>query len=298
MNPFMKFIAGIVKVLKTPLKLWTQAQKLTAVVTGLSVILAGLTVTTVVLHASAPDAPETTAPSTTETAPLATTTEPTTAPTTEATTVPPTEPAPVITDKVLELRELFKENPHTFGWVQIPDSRIDEIVMFSPDKPDFYLYKKFNGYFSAGGTAYIDEVCEVDPESQVLQVYAHNMLSGKHFADLIKYQKESYWEEHPYIYFTTLSGARMYEIFAVVEDQDLPETAEGIKYYEFVDPGTLELFNSYIDYFNEKSLYDTGVTVEFDDRFLMLVTCAYHVENGRMVVLAKEVPYVEPPVTE
>lgn len=298
MNPFMKFIRGILKVLKTPLKLWTQAQKLTAVVTGLGVVLAGLTVTTVVLHVKTPDAPETTAPSFTETMPPATTTESTTVPTTEATTVPPTEPEPVITDKVLELRELYKENPHTFGWVQIPDSRVDEIVMFSPDKPDFYLYKKFNGYFSAGGTAYIDEVCQIEPESQVLQVYAHNMLSGKHFADLMKYQKESYWEEHPYIYFTTLSGARMYEIFAVVEDQDLPESAEGIKYYEFVNPGSLEQFNTYIDYFSENSLYDIDVNVEFDDRFLMLVTCAYHVEDGRMVVLAKEVPYVEPPVTE
>ncbi len=35
------------------------------------------------------------------------------------------------------------------------------------------------------------------------------------------------------------------------------------------------------------SLYDTGVEAEFGDTFLTLSTCAYHVEDGRFVVVAK-----------
>ena len=37
------------------------------------------------------------------------------------------------------------------------------------------------------------------------------------------------------------------------------------------------------------SLYDTGVTATFGDRFITLSTCSYHVDNGRFVVVAKEV---------
>ena len=37
------------------------------------------------------------------------------------------------------------------------------------------------------------------------------------------------------------------------------------------------------------SVYDTGVTAEYGDRFITLSTCAYHTENGRFVVVAKEI---------
>ncbi|WP_318708060.1 hypothetical protein [Candidatus Acetatifactor stercoripullorum] len=39
----------------------------------------------------------------------------------------------------------------------------------------------------------------------------------------------------------------------------------------------------------ELSLFDTGVEAEFGDRFLTLSTCSYQVEDGRFVVVAKEV---------
>jgi len=38
----------------------------------------------------------------------------------------------------------------------------------------------------------------------------------------------------------------------------------------------------------ELSLYDTGVTAEYGDRFLTLSTCSYHVDRGRFVVVARE----------
>lgn len=299
MNPIMKLIGGILKVLKTPLKLWTEAQKLTAVITGLSVILAGLTVTTVVLHATAPEAPETTVPSTTETLPPETTTEPTTVPpTTEPTTVPTTEPGPVITDKVLELRELHKENPDTFGWIWIPDTRVDDIVMYTPNEPSKYLYKDFNGNFRARGLVYIEKFCSMDPEDMIVQIVGHNMLSGVRFADLLKYDKQEFWEEHPYIWFTTMEGARTYEVVTAGYDQVIGVREEGFKYYQFINPVNDEELQKGLDHFFEHSEIDTGVKPEFGDRFIMLCTCAYHTENGRFLVLAREVPYVEPPVTE
>lgn len=39
--------------------------------------------------------------------------------------------------------------------------------------------------------------------------------------------------------------------------------------------------------FGELSLYDTGVEAELGDSFLTLSTCAYHVQGGRLVVVAK-----------
>ena len=57
MNSFLNFFSGIIRVLKTPLKLWSQAQKMTALGTGLGVVLAGLTTTVAVLHTTQPEIP-------------------------------------------------------------------------------------------------------------------------------------------------------------------------------------------------------------------------------------------------
>lgn len=52
---------------------------------------------------------------------------------------------------------------------------------------------------------------------------------------------------------------------------------------------TQEDFDSFYNNIKELSLYDTGVEARFGDTFLTLSTCAYHVKDGRFVVVAKRV---------
>ena len=69
---------------------------------------------------------------------------------------------------------------------------------------------------------------------------------------------------------------------------------EGLfQYHHFVNP-TEEEFEEGIAHFRENACYETGVDVEYGDKLLMLVTCAYHVDKGRFIVLAKEVDYIDP----
>jgi len=296
MNAFAKLLGGVLRVLKTPLKLWSQQQKLTALITGLGVVFAGLATTTVVLHTQEPEPTETTPP-TVQTTVAPTTTEPTTEPTTEATTTAPTEPEPVITEKVLELQKLNEENSHAIGWIYIPNTKVDEVVMYSPDSHDLYLYHNFNKGFSASGLVYIDENCSMDPETQVLQLYGHNMMSGTRFAGIFAYEKQSFYDKHPYIYFTTLEGARCYQVvsagYHVIPDKD---DTESYFFGTFISPSSKEEFDTHMSHYYDASEIETGVTAEYEDNLIMLVTCSHHANNGRFIVLAKEVPYVDPTV--
>lgn len=295
MNPFLKFFGGVLQVLKTPLKLWTQAQKLTAVITGLGVVLAGLTTTAVVLHVNEGNNLET-VPPTIQTTVQTDPSKETTAPTTEATTVP-AESQPVINDKVLELQKMLEENPETYGWIMVPNTRIDEVVMFSPERPDFYLYSNYNGWFNAGGTAYIDEVCSVDPETQVLQIYSHNMLSGAHFGTLNYYAKQEFWEENPYIYFTTINEARTFEVVTAGYMPYIKAAKEGqYRFSDFITYSTVAEFEEHIQHFLDSSVIETGVVPEYLDNFIMLVTC--HGDDERFIVLARETTWVEPEVKQ
>lgn len=213
------------------------------------------------------------------------------------TTFPATEPiiettVPVETEPVIlpELAEIYADNPDLVGWITIEGTVLDYPVMHTPENGEKYLYKNINGNFDVNGLPFIEDGCSMDPESDNIIIYGHNMNSGKMFASLMKYAKKDYWEEHPTIRFSTLYEEREYKIIAAFYDRVYYKYEDCFKFYQFIDAKDEAHFEEAISYFKENAEYDTGVTAEYGDRLITLVTCAYHVKNGRFVVVAKEVP--------
>ena len=213
------------------------------------------------------------------------------------TTFPATEPiiettVPVETEPVIlpELAEIYADNPDLVGWITIEGTVLDYPVMYTPENGEKYLYKNINGNFDVNGLPFIEDGCSMDPESDNIIIYGHNMNSGKMFASLMKYAKKDYWEEHPTIRFSTLYEEREYKIIAAFYDRVYYKYEDCFKFYQFIDAKDEAHFEEAISYFKENAEYDTGVTAEYGDRLITLVTCAYHVKNGRFVVVAKEVP--------
>ena len=61
------------------------------------------------------------------------------------------------------------------------------------------------------------------------------------------------------------------------------------KYYKFYGDLTIEEYNDYINNIKDLSLYDSDVTIEYPTKLITLSTCEYSNENGRLVVVAKEI---------
>ena len=217
-------------------------------------------------------------------------------PTTEA-TEPPTE-APTERVMLENMAELYAQNPEIVGWVRIEDTKLDYPVMYNLDEGFKYLHLTFDGKKAFVGTPFVDKGCLVDPESQNLIIHGHNMKNGTGFRAITGYTNESYWEEHPTIFYSTLYEEREYEVIAVIRDRVYKTTDTCFKFYEFIDPETEEEFIEGIEYFKEHSLYDIEATAEYGDKLLTLVTCAYHTEKGRLVVLAREITDAVEDVTE
>ena len=113
------------------------------------------------------------------------------------------------------------------------------------------------------------------------------MPNGTMFRSLMKYEQSTYWKDHPVIVFDTLYQQQEFEVLAAFYDRVYYKTEDVFKFYQFIDPETEEEFNNGIAQFKEKALYDTGITAEFGDQLITLVTCAYHTDNGRFVVVAR-----------
>lgn len=193
-------------------------------------------------------------------------------------------PEPVMLDR---FTALYAENSDLVGWLSIAGMKIDYPVMQNEDD-EYYLHHDFYGNDSKYGCLYVRERADLNDGTNFV-IYGHNMKDGSMFGDLDLYKDEGFYQEHSVISFDTLYEERIYEIVAVFPSQVYSEQEDAFKYYQFYEADTQEEFDDFYDNIKELSLYDTGVEAQFGDTFLTLSTCAYHVTDGRLVVVAKRV---------
>lgn len=199
-----------------------------------------------------------------------------------------TEPAETEPPQPLpEYIEVSALNPHMVGWIQIEGTKLDYPVMQTPDDPEYYLHKDFYGNYSSHGCIFTEEHCSIEPASDNITLYGHNMKDGSMFGSLRNYRSKSYWEDHRYIYFDTLYERHTYEIFAVFTTVATKGT--GFAYHQFMDAEDQAEFDEYVSDCLAASLYDTGITAQYGDKLITLSTCEYSQKNGRLVVVAKRI---------
>ena len=194
----------------------------------------------------------------------------------------PTSP-PVIHSGLLALHE---KNPDCVAWITIEGTVIDYPVMYRPGQKNYYLHRDFNGKHVSAGALFIAENCDPDSSDNVI-IYGHHMNSGKMFAALNKYKKQSFYEEHSRIVYETLNGPETYEIMFAFTTPVY--TGHDFEYYAFSKANSAEEYDAYVSACRERALYDTGVTAQYGDKLLTLSTCEYSQKNGRMVVVARKI---------
>lgn len=205
---------------------------------------------------------------------------------TEETIAETTAPTQATQPTILpQYAQLYQQNPDMVGWIKIEGTAIDYPVMHTPAAPEKYLHVNFEGAYSYPGVPFVDAACTMDSDN--LLIYGHNMPNGTMFRSLMQYQQKNFWQNHPTIVFNTLYEEQEYEVLAAFYDRVYYKTEDVFKFYQFIDPETEEEFDEGIAQFKEKALYDTGVNAEYGDRLITLVTCAYHTDHGRFVVVAR-----------
>ncbi|MGN0326663.1 MAG: class B sortase [Lachnospiraceae bacterium] len=200
-----------------------------------------------------------------------------------------------------EYIDLYHQNNDLIGWLSIEDTVIDYPVMQCIEDENYYLSHDFYREENKNGCLILDNdsVAGVGTRRQNYEngtrpstnliIHGHTMKSGQMFGSLRLYEDEEYGMSHSTICFDSLYERREYELIAVFYSQIFYENEDVFKYYKFFQADTREAFDDWYSNIKELSLYDTGVTAEFGDEFITLSCCAYHVENGRFVVVGKRV---------
>ena len=186
-----------------------------------------------------------------------------------------------------EYNALKEKNPDFWGWIKIDDTALSYPVMHTPEEPEYYLRRDFEGDYSLRGVPFLDGRCYDGCGNYI--IYGHYMKDGTMFGSLQAYAKPAYCEEHPTITLNTADGCEVYTVMAAFYSQVYKQEDTGVfRYYQYADLSNEADFAAYVEQVKKAALYDTGVNAQYGEQLLTLSTCSYHTDDGRFVVVAKK----------
>ncbi|QFJ55052.1 class B sortase [Pseudobutyrivibrio xylanivorans] len=188
-----------------------------------------------------------------------------------------------------ELTDLYAQNQDLVGVLTVVDTDINYPVVQTPNDPEYYLRRDFNGNDSTAGTLFVDYRCDiVNPTTNTI-IYGHNMRSGAMFGGLKRYLKYDYYQSHKTIIFKTLYEEQEYEVVGVGLSQVGYDDDDAYKYYNFIDAVTGAELQEFLNNIQSLSAFDETIDISSTDKILTLSTCNTYKEDGRMFIVAKRV---------
>ena len=186
---------------------------------------------------------------------------------------------------------LLQINPETVGWIKV-GNLADEPVVYRDN--EFYLNHDFYQKKSSSGTVFVDvENTDLENDKYVI-VYGHDLRDGSKFGSLKEYLNIEQLKNNIVIEWSSLysSEAEKYVVFSVFDSSMLEENKNYFDLRRF-DEIDLDGTKKFIEEIRERSLYDIPVDVTAEDQIMVLVTCSYKHEDGRLLIFCRKVRNAE-----
>ena len=181
---------------------------------------------------------------------------------------------------------LLQINPETVGWIKV-GNLADEPVVYRDN--EFYLNHDFYQKKSSSGTVFVDvENTDLENDKYVI-VYGHDLRDGSKFGSLKEYRNIEQLKNNIVIEWSSLysSEAEKYVVFSVFDSSMLEENKNYFDLRRF-DEIDLDSTKKFIEEIRERSLYDIPVDVTAEDQIMVLVTCSYKHEDGRLLIFCRK----------
>ena len=175
---------------------------------------------------------------------------------------------------------LQKMNAEAVGWLYCEGTPINYPVVQSTDN-SYYLNHLYDDQTNSSGAIFMDAMNSSDLSDANTIIYGHNMKNGTMFASLQNYDKQSYYEQHPVMYYMTKEHDYRIDIFASYETSGDSEA-----FTIFFD--SEQTYSGYLQRVWAKSRIDTSdLPMSVDDNIITLATCSYSFNDARYVVQGK-----------
>lgn len=170
--------------------------------------------------------------------------------------------------------------PDVWGWIDIPGTKVNYIVMQGKDNRE-YLYANYDKSYTRYGSIFAD--CRVSrhiSENRNTVLYGHNMNTAHiMFAPLLDFAINEDAFRNQLINIITPDGLYVYKLFSIY---DTKSTYNYIETYFATDDD----FMSFVERCKDRSIWESDVEIKPTDRILTLSTCTVRGDGMRWALHA------------
>lgn len=182
----------------------------------------------------------------------------------------------VVVEQAAEVNDVetaIPAQPVAFGnSIQISNI-LNSPLMKDNDGDNFYLNHNLQGVYDGRGVPYID--FRTDFNTQKTIIYAHSISNGYGPFQMLQnyHNNKSYFDNNRFITIHYAGNTYTYEIFSVYVSLADSEESEGLEYFHNIYYDNNE-WSEVIQKYKNNSEYDTGVSVNGNDKIVILQTCS------------------------
>lgn len=182
---------------------------------------------------------------------------------------------------------LYYVNQDLVGWLKINNTNLD-VQIVQGDDNEYYSSRDFYNNSSQYGCPFLDYKNNSQNLDDNTIIYGPYMSNNLMFASLDQYKTVEGYKNAPLIGFSTLYETYTFKVFAAFISTGNPATDDGFSYTitDFVSDAK---FSEFINEVKLRSIINTDVSVQTDDKIITLVTTSNEFEDAKFVVMGRMV---------
>ena len=180
---------------------------------------------------------------------------------------------------------LYYVNQDLVGWIKINNTNLD-VQIVQGDDNEYYSSRDFYKSSNQYGCPYMDYKNRTQTLDDNTIIYGPYMSNNLMFATLEQYKTVDGYKKSPLIEFSTLYETYTFKVFAAFISTSNPVEDNGFSYTntDFISDAK---FSEFINRVKSKSIINTDVSVQTDDKIITLVTSSNEFEGARLVVMGR-----------
>lgn len=183
--------------------------------------------------------------------------------------------------------DLQEQNSDFIGWISIPNTNIDYPILNDSLGTNYYLKHDFYRNDNSHGSLFTEK--DISLDSKVVNIYGHNMKDGTMFSDLTNFLDFDFFNLNEFVTISTLYENKIYQVIAVFKDYVHAKDDTSFKFYNYVGYPAEDEFKRFKEFLEAKSINSRNLELlSIEDNIVQLITCSYHIKNGRLIIVLKE----------
>lgn len=184
----------------------------------------------------------------------------------------------------IDFASLQALNNEIYAYIKIEDTNVDYPIVQSATDDEFYLrHTAEDKSWSASGAVYTESANTKTFNDRVTVIYGHNGYGDTFFTTLHRFEKEDFFNNHPYFYIYTPEKKLTYQIISAFKYDD----RHIMNSFNFADTVEFLEFEQYL--LNPSSALKNVRTeldkeVNEDSKIVVLSTCITNQKSSRYLV--------------